>query len=232
MEVIDNFIGSIVLNQKKGQITSTLNTIVDATRQSNQNQIEILALERKMTDNLKTMVAKEAPECNALLGKVMDMYSKTFLPEYKYVEAKNRSIEDLNDIQERFLVVVRQAEKFKESKTNLKRQMELLDQNKQKLEIERTKNSNKVPKLEALVNECKDNVRKAIEEEKIQIQKYIEEKKKFNAFRARRMKSSYLTLGKATQQSSETLSTTYTNLKGAIEEVKPQVTSTITPNSQ
>ncbi|EAY10707.1 hypothetical protein TVAG_364310 [Trichomonas vaginalis G3] len=219
-----------MLNQRKGQITSNFNTVIEATRAQHQHTIETLAYERRMTDNLRSMLEKEVPECKDLLSKIMSIYGKAFFQEYKYVEAQSRAIEDLNDIQERFLVVVRSSARSSEAHANLKRTTEALDLAKQKLEIEKSKNSSKVQKMEAYVEECREQKKQAIENLKTAIKSYIEEKKKFNAFRDRRMKQSYSTYGATTVSFSNTLSQIYSDMKASIEDTKPQVTTSITPS--
>ena len=219
MEILDN----IFVNQKKDKIVANLQTVVTAGRQFNEYTRESLIYEKEFKNAINEIVAQEVPEFAEEIKKVTDAYSRAIGQESFYIRGKTRAIEDLNDIQERFTVVVRQNEKYREARHQLREATRLLQEAETRYEQEQSKGGSKIAKYSVAIQECKTNKKKAIENLKKEIQLFIEEKKKFNAFRARRMKQSYKCYGSSTKNSMDHISQSYELMKSAITEAQGKV---------
>ena len=216
MEIIDN----IFIQQRKERIVARLQTVIDAGRQQNEYTKDSLIYENELIKELNEIVKQEAPEFSEEFSKVTKCYAEAVSEDMKYLNGKIRAIEDLNDIQERFTVVVRQNQKYHDAKDALSEATKALDAAKLKYDQELSKGGPNLSKLSVKMAECSTAKKNAIENLKKETLLFIEEKKKFNAFRSRRLKSSYKTLGKSTKESTGAMAASYENMKSAIEEAK------------
>ena len=219
MEILDN----LFVTQKKDKIAANLQTVVSAGRQYNDLTRDSLIYEKEFISSINEIVAQEVPEFADEIKKVTGAYSRAIGQESYYIRGKTRAIEDLNDIQERFTVVVRQNEKYRDARHQLREATRLLQEAEARYEQEQSKGGSKIAKYSVAIQECKTNKKKAIENLKKEIQLFIEEKKKFNAFRARRMKQSYKCYGASTRNSMNHVSESYEMMKAAVTEAQGKI---------
>jgi hypothetical protein len=219
MEIIDN----IYIQQRKDKIVAKLQNVVDTRKLQNDYLKESLIFEKEIISNLNDLVKQEVPEFQEAFAKITGIYSEAVAEDSNFLSQKVRSVEDINDIQERFTVVVRQNQKYQDAKENLKEATQAYDRAKLRYDQELSKNGPNLSKLSVKVAECSTAWKNAIEQLKTETLLFIEQKKKFNAFRARRIKSSYKTLGTATKESTNAMATLYENMKNSISEAKENV---------
>ena len=219
MEFLDN----LFLNQKKDKIVANLQGVVSAGRNYNEYTRDSLIYEKEFIKSINELVAQEVPEFTDEIKKITDLYSRAIGQESYYIRGKSRSIEDLNDIQERFVVVVRANERYRDAKHDLRQTNQNLKDAEARYEQEQSKGGSKTAKYSVQIQECKIAKKAAIENLKKATQNFIDEKKKFNAFRTRRMKQSYHCYGKSTKDSMEHVAQSYQMMKDAVSEAQIKV---------
>lgn len=227
-----DMIESYKVSTHKDQITSNLKAVIDATRQFNDYHMQSLELEKSVSGKLENMISKEAPECSELYDRLKQIHQQLLNQEVNYVKQQQRSIEDINDITERFLVVVRQSQKYESAITSYNQAGENLANFMTKMQIELQKDPSKQEKLEVTLEKYKKEKAEALENLKCQLQLFIEEKRRFNSFRARRMSQAYTLYGNATKTSSEEITKLSSHLKEEADKVMLQITESVTKPNQ
>lgn len=214
--------------KQKDVVNPQFKAIVTATRQLNENTANILILENKCLDQFKKMTESQANECSELLSKAVESYHNSLAEEIDLLDNQKRAIEDLHDIQERFLVVVRTADKYKEAQKAFTKATDNLEASKKKMASDIAKDPSKQETWNINIEKSKNQARDALKTLTESLKKLIEEKKKFNHFRIQRMKHSYRTYGNATNEYSKKLIDAYADLKNQIDLITLDVNKTIT----
>lgn len=222
-----DYVDSLKFTQQKDNITQQFKTIVEATRQFNQNTSTSLTTEENNLDKIKSLIANEANECSELFNSVYEAYKNALTDEKKYLERRMRAIEDLNDIQERFYVVVRQANIYHEASIAFTKATDNLAAQEQKMRQDCAKDPTRQEKWDEYIEKVKNTKKEALKTVIESLKKFIEEKKKFNTYRCRKMKESYATYGKAMNEYSKSLSEEYSKLHNDIDKVRLDITNAI-----
>lgn len=195
-----DFVENLFVQQQKGKITNNLAVVVDSTRDSLAKNQDAVNAEKVFMKALYVLIKNEAPDYKDAIKPIIRSYHRALHQEDNLIMGKTRSIEDLNDIQERFAVVVRASQRYQNAKHALKESTRSLADAKARRDQEIAKGGNKVDKLQVAVADAIQYKKDCIENLKKEINIFIEEKQKFNKFRIRRMRHSFKCYGESTAQ--------------------------------
>lgn len=183
----------------KKSITGPLLPVVEATRDYLESKQKSLNYETEFYDRVLKLVEVEAPELKSQMAQVMVHLKEHINCHQAFLDAETRANEDLNDIAERFAVLFRISNEYLTAKKDLQDARSKLDAARLKLSQDRASGGKNQVRLGANATKAVDDVQARIRTLQTKIRELIEAKHKFNAFRCRRLRESFLHVGEGTK---------------------------------
>lgn len=212
---VDSFSG-------KNEITSNLDFIVNVVRneisvQESENNYEIA-----LFAHLSNIINSEAPYSREEFNKIVSHYKNALDSQNASIELHSRSIEDLSDISQRFLVVFNAANEYRTERHNLRDIRKSIETCQKNLDQERSMNGKNVDKLQSQLASLINQRDEQLIVTRDVLSKFISQKKKFNDFRIRRLTQSYHRYGESLVELSKQKQF-YDDLKSSIEEAQSHI---------
>lgn len=206
------------LNSKQDKVTETMRTIVEASRNHNIHASEIIKNESLALDNAQKIVQTETPEMESNFNTIVSPLQKFYSQEQDYIAGLRRSTEDLNDIIARFSVVFRAHDAAVETRNELNAARLKVKEIEFRIAQDKETGGKNIAKLKIEMIKAFAAKRLAIEHHRITIKHFIDAKERFNKFRTRRFKESFVHLGEALDNAKRTQLETLQEIDRACEQ--------------
>ena len=186
----------MALNRKL--VGGPLSPIVDAGRDHVSQRKEIVSSKQEFLEHLTKIVESECPECKSAFRPLALALAEQIECERAFSDVLSRGVEDINDISERFAVVVRASTTYANAKKDLQNAKQAFENARTKLAQDRAMGGRNAPKLEQVAARAKEDVKNKITTLKEAIEDFIVQKEKFAEFRIRRLRESLAHIGQGT----------------------------------
>ena len=183
---------------EKNTISGILNPVVQPGREFYENEARIGRCETRFVGKMGEIVEKACPELKPLYDSVADHIKAHLECERGLAETNARAVEDLNDITERYAMLYAAYSRYTKEKKALCDARAKLQTARGKLAQERAMAGKNQAKAEDAVRQGIETVKQRIRSLQDRIRELIEFKEKFNVFKQRRMRESFLHLGEGT----------------------------------
>ena len=179
-------------------ISGPISPVVDAGRDYASFRQKCVADKQEFLEHLTKIIETECPECKSAFRPVAAALAQQIACDRAFADVQSRGVEDINDISERFAIVVRASNVYATAKKDLQNSKQRFETARQKLQQDRAMGGRNAMKLEQLAIKAKDEVKGRITDLKEAIEQYIIQKEKFAEFRMRRLREAFVHIGQGT----------------------------------
>jgi hypothetical protein len=201
----------------------SLSEVVKSSREAADFHFKQIHSIQRFGDMVVRLVRKQSPALLPAIRYVIAPFNTAVNHETTLLNAESRAAEDLQDLAERYEVLLRQWSEYLDINKRMRDARDKIVRLRRELEDEERKGGSKQYKLKSDITLTIDAKKRAVEEGQAKLEQILAARQAYYAFSARRLKHAYANQGEALVTESKAIAAAFADMQGRINEVRENI---------